>query len=70
MTDPNDANDKLKVISFAKAAGFDPATNPVFDVAIATFPGLSYELETSETLENFQAVPSSSLTADDLTEVF
>jgi hypothetical protein len=65
MTDPDDANDRLRVVSFAQAAGFDPVSNPLFVVTFATFPGLNYELESSATLQDFQVVPGSSFTADD-----
>ena len=51
MTDPTDANSLLKIISFAKAPGFDPVTNPVFDVTFTSFPGLSYSLECAQNMD-------------------
>lgn len=70
MTNPNDANDGFRLLSFAPAPGFDAVTNPVFDVTIATFPGLSYELEISGNLEDYQLVPGAQFTADDYTRTF
>jgi hypothetical protein len=70
MTNPNDANDGFRLLSFAPAPGFDAVTNPVVDVTIATFPGLSYELEISENLQDFQVVPGSLFTADDYSSTF
>ena len=52
MTNLNDPNDYFRILSFSKAAGFDPVTNPVFDVTITTFPGLGYSFEH---LPNLQA---------------
>lgn len=71
MTHPNDATDKFGVLSFVKAAGFDPVTHPFFEVTVSTFPGLAYEFETSSDLGGFQpVVPDSTFTADDFTATF
>jgi hypothetical protein len=70
MTDPYDPNDKLRLLSCAKAAGFDPLTFPVFVVTAATFPGLDYQFESSATLQDFQLIPGSHFTADDFTSAF
>ncbi len=51
MTDSLDANSFLKIISFTPAAGFDPATNPLFDITFTSFPGLSYSLECDRNLD-------------------
>jgi len=50
MTNPLDATDLLKIISFTPAPGFDFATNPIFDITFSTFPGLTYSLECDTTL--------------------
>lgn len=64
MTDPNDPNDKFKVSSFTKGPGFDPVSNRVFEMTIATFPGLQYELEMDSGLTNFLPIPGSDFIAD------
>lgn len=51
MTDPLDADSFLKIISFTRAAGFDPVTNPRFDITFTSFPGLSYSLECDGNLD-------------------
>ena len=51
MTDLLDANSFLKIISFTPAAGFDPVTNPLFDITFTSFPGLSYSLECDGNLD-------------------
>jgi hypothetical protein len=50
MTDPLDPGSFLKISSFTRAAGFDPVSNPVFDLTFTSFPGLSYSLEQSQNL--------------------
>ena len=67
MTNPNDPNDRFRLLSLVPAPGFDVVTNPVVDVTIATFPGLGYELQISGDLKDYQVVPSSSFIADDYT---
>jgi hypothetical protein len=63
MTDPDDSTDYLRILSFSPAAGFDPITNPLFDLTFNTFPGLSYELEKSPGLDAFTFVPGSQVAA-------
>jgi len=63
MTDPNDPNDNFRILSFEKAASFDPLTNTVFDVTLRTFPGLGYALQTDDTLQSFQTLTNSVFTA-------
>lgn len=63
MTDPLNPADYLHILSFTRAAGFDPVTNSVFDVAFNSFPGLAYELETGSTLPYFAAEPGTQITA-------
>lgn len=48
MTDPANPASLLRILSFKPAPGFEPATNPLFDVLFTSFPGLSYTLECSE----------------------
>lgn len=50
MTDPFDAESRLKIISFTQAPGFDPG-NPVFIISFTSFPGLAYSLECDQNLE-------------------
>jgi len=50
LTDLFDPSDKLQIISFTRAAGFDPLTNPVFDITWSCFPGKSYSIETNTAL--------------------
>ena len=63
MTDLQDRADYLRILSFAPAAGFDPATNPLFDISLSTFPGLGYELEKGPALGGFSFVPGSQVAA-------
>lgn len=56
MTNPLDPNDYFRILSFAPASGFDPTTNPVFDVTIKTFPGFDYEFECNQNLD-FSGTP-------------
>ncbi|WP_193213639.1 right-handed parallel beta-helix repeat-containing protein [Luteolibacter marinus] len=51
MTDPLDATDFFRILGITPAAGFDPVSNPLFEVAVKTFPGLDYELQLLEDLE-------------------
>ncbi|MEM9081130.1 MAG: choice-of-anchor Q domain-containing protein, partial [Verrucomicrobiota bacterium] len=39
------------ITSFTQATGFDPTTNPVFDLTFTTFPGLSYSVENNPDLQ-------------------
>lgn len=48
MTDPADPSSLLRIIAFAPAPGFDPGSNPVFDLRFTSFPGLSYTLECAD----------------------
>ncbi|MEQ1850118.1 MAG: M36 family metallopeptidase [Chthoniobacteraceae bacterium] len=50
MTDPLDANSYLKIVSFTQGPGFDPVTNPVFNLTFTSFPGLSYSAECEQGL--------------------
>jgi hypothetical protein len=63
MTDPQDGADYLRILTFSPAVGFDPITNPRFDLSFTTFPGLSYELERSPGLSGFAFVPGSQVAA-------
>ncbi|MCU0750739.1 MAG: right-handed parallel beta-helix repeat-containing protein, partial [Akkermansiaceae bacterium] len=45
MTDPADPQSKFGILAIVPAAGFDPATNPVFDITFSSFPGLNYTAE-------------------------
>ena len=63
MTDPGDSGDYLKILSFSPAIGFDPVSNPLFNLSFSTFPGLGYELEGSPGLSGFEPVPGSRITA-------
>lgn len=67
MTDPADPNDRLRLITFAPAADFHPATNRVFRVVLATFPGLAYEFEASAALDGFEVIPAPSFLATGFT---
>jgi hypothetical protein len=67
MTDPSDPNDRLRLISFAPAADFHPATHRAFRIVLATFPGLSYEFEASAALDGFEGIPASSFLATGFT---
>lgn len=51
MTDPDNAMDLLRIISFAPAAGFLYPSNMVFDVVWSTFPGLDYAVEYDDNLD-------------------
>ena len=51
MTDPQNAESLLKILSFTRAAGFGSAGRPVFDVTFTSFPGLSYSLECDQSLQ-------------------
>lgn len=63
MTDPDDSTDFFRILSFTPATGFDPGTNPLFDITFNTFPGLFYHLEENQTLEEFEFLPGSRLLA-------
>jgi hypothetical protein len=63
LTNPLNPADHLRILSFAKAAGFDPGTNRVFDITIKTVPGLRYFLEKSSTLETWEVIANSEFTA-------
>ncbi|NNM28757.1 MAG: hypothetical protein HKO57_04505, partial [Akkermansiaceae bacterium] len=66
MTDPLDPTDLFRILSIRTAAGYVPDTNPVFDLTVDTFPGLTYEFEGGNALNNFLPfVPDSTFTADD-----
>jgi predicted outer membrane repeat protein len=45
MTDPADPLSKFRVRSITPAPGFDPSTNPTFDITFSSFPGLTYTAE-------------------------
>jgi hypothetical protein len=69
MTNPLDPNDVFRILSFAPATGFHPQTNPVFDLNVKTFPGISYEIIGSEDMVSpFE--PIESFTADGYNESF
>jgi predicted outer membrane repeat protein len=51
MTDPLDPDSSLKITSFSPSPGFDAATNALFDLSFTSFPGLSYSLEFSQTID-------------------
>ncbi|MBK1827293.1 choice-of-anchor Q domain-containing protein [Haloferula rosea] len=71
MTDPNDPNDYFRILSFTKAAGFDPQTNPVFDLTVKTFPGLGYRLERKQDLStDFDLLDGGEFTADGFSKSF
>ena len=63
MTNLNDGNDRLKPLAFGTAVGFDPVTNPLFNVSFTTFPGVQYQLETSADLQSFPPLAGSTFTA-------
>ena len=70
MTDLYDATDYLRILSFTPGAGFDPITNPIFDIVVGTFPGLEYSLETNQNLSApFNAI-GAPITATELTTSF
>ena len=48
MTDPTNPASLLRILSFEPAPGFNPGTNPLFDVRFTSFPGLSYTLECAD----------------------
>jgi parallel beta-helix repeat protein/predicted outer membrane repeat protein len=68
MTDPLDSSSLLRILAMIPVAGFDPATNPVFEITINTFPGLSYRLESSATLTGFIDMPGTAFTATGFSE--
>jgi hypothetical protein len=73
MTDPFDPAAYLRIVAFAKAPGFDPVTDPRFNISFPTFPGLTYSVEADEDLDFSGAglgivVPA--FTADDYTADF
>lgn len=71
MTDPLDAVDFFRILSFTKAAGFDAGTNPVFELTVKTFPGVIYRLERqNDPGQPFQGLPGGVFTADDSSETF
>ena len=45
------------------ATGFNPGSNPLFDVTVSTFPGLSCVLQSSRTLTGFGDRPDTSFAA-------
>ena len=51
MTDPDDASDFLRILSFVPAPGFHPVTNRSFLVTFPSFPGLSYSVESDLNLD-------------------
>jgi hypothetical protein len=55
MTDPLNSADSFRIVLMTKGAGFNPVSNPVFNVALTTFPGLSYRLETAGVVTSFQS---------------
>jgi predicted outer membrane repeat protein len=48
MTDPRDPVSLLRIGGLEKAEGFDPDSNPVFDLWFDSFPGLHYTAECDE----------------------
>jgi hypothetical protein len=68
MSNPLDPGDSLRISAFSPAPGFDPLSNPLFDVMVSTFPGLSYALQSSRTLGGFWDMPGTSFTATDRTQ--
>jgi hypothetical protein len=67
MTDLNNPNDNFRILAFAPAAGFDPDTNPVFEITLKTFPSLSYGLEADPAWTGFQTIDKSAFTATNFT---
>jgi hypothetical protein len=65
MTDPNNAADNFRFLAIAPALDFVAGSNPSFDVALRTFPGLGYALESSATLQSFQVITNSAFNATD-----
>lgn len=63
MTDLDDGEDYLRILSFTPAIGFDPVANPLFDLSFTTFPSLGYELEGSPALDGFAVIPGSQVSA-------
>jgi hypothetical protein len=45
MTDPTDPKSNFAILTMLRAPGFDPQSNPVFDVTFSSFPGLGYAAE-------------------------
>ena len=69
MTNPLDPGDYFRILSFTPAAGFDPLTNPVFDLTVKTFPGLEYLLERQGNLDQpFEGLFGGAFTAGDSSE--
>ncbi len=67
-TDPHDSSDYFRILSLTPAAGFDPMTNPVFDITWSTFPGLSYMLECDQGLDFSAPGTLGPYTSDSFTE--
>ncbi len=70
MTDLLDPDDYLQLLSMIRDPDFHPITNPGFTVTMTTFPGLSYQLDSSSNLTDFQMIPGTAFIADDFTAAF
>lgn len=63
MTNPLDGSDFFRILAITPAEGFDPASNPLFEVAVKTFPGLDYEFELDDSLA-FPGLPETTRRAE------
>ena len=70
MTDPLDASDLFRVLSFSPAPGFDPVTDRWMTVEVRTFPGFRYSLEMGAGLLDLIPVPGVEYVADDFVSSF
>lgn len=50
MTNPLDGSDFFRILAITPVEGFDPVSNPFFNVTVKTFPGLDYEFELDDGL--------------------
>lgn len=68
MTDPADASSHFVLFGLTQIGVDAGSGGPVFTFTVPTFPGMEYELETSQTLADFALVPGSSFVADGFSE--
>ncbi len=64
MTDPQNASSRFGILSMTQTSIESGTGLPVYTLTFPTFPGLKYEVQSSQTLMQFVTIPDTSFTAD------